>query len=418
MQRNNLVYYLAFIDALKFRVVGYTTTIKCTPVQPEIMSIRHYEQLSQLEDAETPYMARFTAMVFYVRNNSGQIMLCVSDLTPNRLFKCPYHDTIFFGSFDETLDPESIMQVVVFPETWRLFTKQFEVITGHLPFDKSSQRTNVTKHGLFVEITATVKRYRDWIECVVSNSYKGTGIKLIHPNLGNVNLKERALAYKSIIEGFPRAFLFVERHVFDRTFGNDLFELVLDCLNDHRSIGPLFMLESPQLKQSSPPQLPTDDEFEADYDEPSQRKFRQLNGGTHTDILDNTGYIVSITNLNQLCTKSHRMALPKVNPMELVLVESMDLNDYGEVDLIRIRMDTMEFLDMDEVEELYINASSIQERLASLLGKVVTVPIKRYQVKIHGTRMLQGWKAHNIKLSSLLDPPGAISSPQAMQSDQ
>jgi hypothetical protein len=443
------------------------------------MDIRQIKRLSELENTDTVYYARFTAVIFTVRDRETQYAITVSDLTENKLFDCPYNSRVFFGSFDKPVEPKKLFQIVVFPDHWTQLMDQYESSRGSF-VSMNSQLTNVTKYAIFVEITAKVKRYRDWLEGVVTAFDPQTTIKLIHPDFNNVDLRGREVAFKNILEGFPLEFIESYSHPFLCTFGPDVLLSVITRLRrDGRIRGPLdpSLQANDPMKKSPPPELPTDDEYDSDYnkrrrvkesresfdetrrgsedneerqivestrqseprrrtseevnhrahrvDESRRRKseeprhkiervedvltdalFRELNKSEDNQINSVTGFVVNITNLDMICTKSHKTSIPKLNQIEFLIVESMNQKTYDELDVIRVtfsEQDLCHLFAMDEIEEIYIKSDSIKDQMTRLLFKQITLHIERSKNRISDGNYLLGWRPKNVKLDVLLE---------------
>lgn len=396
-------------------------------------------QLPEPNESRT-YHARFTALVFVVFDRQTQVLLTVSDLSNNNNFNSRFNNSVRFGSFDEGPVPSQLVQVMAFPSKWLRFLDQYKRATGsHLMLNE--RRTNVAKYALFVEICAKVKTYDGSIECLISDGDSSASIDLIDPRLGDILLKERRLAYMSILKGTPVQFLQATKHSFSRVFGAQLFDEMLHRLDLGMSIDSLLgddnkepandaQLETNDMTHSSPPILPSDhihaDDFAKSDCEPIEMDHMDMEPldppmadeldytQSYKGVVDTqtpcdedvvptvptvhsvpsvpaiptpsgespnrtiTGYLIDISGLDHICFKSIDTFKLILGQLTFQVVTTLDKITYQEEDVDRIDIAGEELYDFVQMTEI----EEVYTRAPEIKSKLMALISRKLSLKV------------------------------------
>ncbi|CEP21894.1 unnamed protein product [Cyberlindnera jadinii] len=387
--------------------------------------MKYYETLADLPAGDAKYYAHFTAQVFVVQKRDAQVILTVSDLTENPMFRCRFVDRVFFGSLEEKIGVEKLVQVIVLDDSWDELVSGFVSVTGDSLFVRPGTRTNVAKYGLFVDFHVKVKMYSNSLECVISEMDPESEMHLIGYHFKNLDFELRHRTFTNVLENTPMEFLIAERHNYERMFGVELFQRILDGLQYDGKLIPLCGSQSSDIKNGSPfPELPTDDEFEKDYrskrveaeltqDEDEAQSggnsagasFRELNL-TNDDIpREVEGYIIEINNIDKFCTKTEPRSIPKLNQLDLYMV--LDLSSkkpLDELDLLQITIPATElytFFEMEEIEQIYVESSKLSNRMRNFMCERVRLNIVRTKRRMSDSNYILGWTLVNTTLNQI-----------------
>lgn len=366
--------------------------------------------------------------------------LFVTDMTSNPIMATSYAYNNYVGSTDDEIPNEKILQVMVYPERFVPFMREFEAKRNGVYFARDHAR-NVLNYGLFVKMQLRMKWYNNTLEGIADT------IEIL-----DSTADFRLPFFKNIIQGLPLSYVSSRYFRVEETIPR---ELVNQWLNEkHQTGGPNFIAPgqrnqfipspTPQRQITSPTahqsprtplqnhrlqlsgELPPDDAHQSDYStldaaspyiqvESTQiqiqpRKhisvgyIRKLNTVELLDgkVYDLSGIISEVEpTMGQFCTKMLPHSTPVLNPLSILVRANLRHEETIKISLIT-KDEILAFFGLDEIEEVYIYAKDLHEKLEKVIKgkKIQDFKIMRRAAKLERMTILS-WEPIDMKLEKL-----------------